>query len=98
MNLSAVGELTTSECGRTVVPSQNGAFIKALDFIWEISVKTALSIVLIWLLEESLPKSTERGMRPLIERVLSRRDTEGVASSPQSPVKLLLALRLARAA
>ena len=29
-------QLTTSASGRTVVPSQYGAFMKALDFIWEI--------------------------------------------------------------
>ena len=31
-------QLTTSASGRTVVPSENGAFMNALDSIWEISV------------------------------------------------------------
>ena len=33
------GQLTTSASGRTVVPSQDGVFMKALDSIWEIPVK-----------------------------------------------------------
>ncbi len=37
------GQLTTSASGRTVVPSQDGVFMKALDSIWEIPAQNVAS-------------------------------------------------------
>ena len=51
-------QLTTSESGRTVAPSQDGVFMKALDSIWEIPV-LSLSV-------DSSPYETPEGFQFIV--------------------------------